>query len=543
MSASGSVSDVSSGGQSMGAPLYTRQATGLVREISTGSSIALNLSFIAIALAVLVVTTQPMTMPGSSTLVTMALALALSVIPAMLYAFFTIAMPRSGGEYVFAGRALHPWVGFFANFNISAWYVLSAANIIFLISQFALPSTFATIGVTADSETLLRWSADVTQDGWSFGIGAACAVAVAAAVSIGLHRTLKVVRWLVIVSIVGVVVSIFVLLFNSRGDFEQAVAQFGGNYDEMVAAAGQAGYPLDAGSSFWESLKALPLAWIAVGFAIMTSYTGSEVRNVRRVAPIGALGALAIGAVLLLPLIALASSRFGDDFLGGSAMLQLSGSESYTLQGPAFLFFYVSMLADSTFLAVVIGVSFVAAVFAPLVPIFLASTRSMFAWSFDRVVPRQLSEVDARTHAPVRANLVVLTMILGYLALLTWGPADFIELLLAAGLGISVTFIVMGIAGVLFPFTRPALYAASPIRRDVAGIPVISWVGAGTTVFAGFLFWCLVTIDALGANQSTGVTAVLIIAGLGVAIWPIAYLVNRGRGVDLAVTTRELPPE
>jgi basic amino acid/polyamine antiporter, APA family len=536
-------SSTASGEAAKPASLYTRQATGLVREISTSASIALNISFIAIALAVLVVTSQPLALPGSSPVLTMALALALSCLPALLYALFTIAMPRSGGEYVFAGRALHPWIGFFANFNICTWYVLSAANIIFLIPTFALSSTFATIGVTAHSHTLITWSADVTKHGWTFGIGVTCALLVALAVSIRMPHTLTIVKLLVVVSIVGVVLSIVILLVNSRSSFESEVVRYGGNYQQVISDAGKAGYPVGKGFSLWDSFRALPLAWLAVGFAIMTSYAGGEVRNVRRVAPLGAFGALAIGAALMLPLLALASSRFGNDFLGGSALLQATGSSHYPFQGPAFLFFFVSMLGNSSFLAVLIGISFVAAVFSPLVPIFIASTRSMFAWSFDRVLPRQLSEIDKRTRAPICATVVVLAALIGYLALLVWGSATFQTLLLAAGIGTAATFVVAGLAGMVFPYTRRDLYDASPIRRSVAGIPLITLAGAGTLVFAGFLLYCLISVDSLQANKQTGVIATLIVGGLGLIIWPISYLINRRRGVDLTLVAHELPPE
>ena len=96
---------------------YTRQATGFVREISTGSNIALNVSFVSLPLAVLIATQAPFAFPGASPFWVTVFAAALCVFPVLLYGLFMAVMPRSGGDYVFVSRTFHPWVGFAANFN------------------------------------------------------------------------------------------------------------------------------------------------------------------------------------------------------------------------------------------------------------------------------------------------------------------------------------------------------------------------------------------------------------------------------------------
>ena len=103
-----------------GSAFYTRQATGLVREISFGSNIALNVSFISLPLAVLLATQAPFAFPGASPFWVTVICALLCVFPVLMYGLFMAVMPRSGGDYVFVSRTLHPWVGFAANFNITA---------------------------------------------------------------------------------------------------------------------------------------------------------------------------------------------------------------------------------------------------------------------------------------------------------------------------------------------------------------------------------------------------------------------------------------
>ena len=89
----------------------------------------------------------------------------LCIFPTLLYATFTAVMPRAGGDYVFVSRTLHPWAGFAANFNITAWYLLVIAYFGYLLAPFGLSTAFATIGATAHSATFTRWATDVLTKG------------------------------------------------------------------------------------------------------------------------------------------------------------------------------------------------------------------------------------------------------------------------------------------------------------------------------------------------------------------------------------------
>ena len=159
MSATSAGSSTAAAPTQAGAGLYTRQASGLVRDISPGSGIALNVSFVSIPLAVLIATQAPSAFPGASPFWVTVFAGVLCIFPTLLYATFTAVMPRAGGDYVFVSRTLHPWAGFAANFNITAWYLLVIAYFGYLLTPFGLSTAFATIGATAHSSTFTDFSA------------------------------------------------------------------------------------------------------------------------------------------------------------------------------------------------------------------------------------------------------------------------------------------------------------------------------------------------------------------------------------------------
>jgi amino acid transporter len=300
-----------------GPAYYTRQATGLVREISFGSNIALNVSFISLPLAVLIATQAPFAFPGASPFWVTVICAALCIFPVLMYGLFMSVMPRSGGDYVFVSRTLHPWVGFAANFNITAWYLLVIAYFGYLLAPFGFSSAFTTLGVAADSKRFVDWGTTLaTNKTWGFAIGAATLILVALLMSVSLRRALQIYKVLFAISLVGIVLSVLLLLIHGRGDFTSSVQRFGGNYDKIIADAHKAGYEGGASFSFKNTILAMPLAFASFGYAIVTTYAGGEVRSARSRGTRAMLASLAISAVLVAILMALASRTFGNDFLG-----------------------------------------------------------------------------------------------------------------------------------------------------------------------------------------------------------------------------------
>lgn len=523
---------------------YTRQATGLVREIAVGSNIALNVSFISLPLAVLIATQAPYAFPGASPFWVTVIAAALCVFPVLLYGLFMAVMPRSGGDYVFVSRTLHPGIGFAANFNINAWYLLVIAYFGYLLTPFGLSSAFTTYGAAAHSHRFTSWGATLgTSKNWGFAIGAITLILTALLMSLGLRRALQIFKVLFALSLVGIVVSVILLIVHGRGDFASSVTRFGGNYDKILGDAHKAGYAGGGGFSFHNTILAMPLAFASFGYSIVTAYAGGEVRSPRSSGMRAMLYSLAISGILVAILMGLASRTFGNDFLGSATYLSNNGNEAYPFGSPSFFFFYVSMLTTSKFLIALISLSFIVAFIVALPATFLIATRSLFAWSFDRILPDKLSSVNERTRSPLIANAVALAATLIYLTLIVYGSSKFLEIFFTAGLAELLTFMVVALAGIVFAYRRRELYERSPIRRSIFGVPGLTVVAIAALAVYILFFYPLATNDTLGANSSTGWWATGIIAGIGIAIYPISYVVNKMRGVDLRLAFRELPPE
>jgi amino acid transporter len=505
--------------------------------------VALNISFVAIPVAILVATQAPSSFPGASPFWVAVIAGVLTVFPVLLYGMFSRVMPRSGGDYVFMSRTLHPWVGFAANFNITVWFVLAMTYIAYLISQLGFSAVFATIGAITGNKTFFNMAADVTSKGWSYAIGAIALIGVTALMSLRLRRALAVHIALFAFSLVGVVIAFILLLLHGRSDFVSAVARAGGSYNGIIAAARETGF---AGSDHFDlgnTLLATPLAFLAFGYAIVTAYASGEVRSAKSTVQRTMMLSLVIAVVIVAVLMGLASRTFGNDFMGSATVLSNAGDKGYTLAGPSFLFYFVSLLSNSTLLTVIIGASFICALLVVLPPTFLIATRNLFAWSFDRLIPDKVSEVNERTHSPLVANGIVLLLSLVYLALIVFAGGNFLALLYTSGLAELLTFMTVAIAGVVFAYRRRDLYEESAVRGSVMGVPKLTLVGVAAFAVYLFFFISNATTDALGANARVGVITTIVVAIAGILAFPVAYVVNRRRGVDLGLAFRELPPE
>jgi basic amino acid/polyamine antiporter, APA family len=203
----------------------------------------------------------------------------------------------------------------------------------------------------------------------------------------------------------------------------------------------------------------------------------------------------------------------------------------------------MGIASGSPVLSILMTLGFTAGLFIWLPQTMLMASRSMFAWSFDRVVPERLSWVEPRSRSPLVALAIILALVIASTAIYsftTWFTT------LTVLLGISFTMVFTAIAGIVLPFRQRALVAASPYARRVAGIPLFTLVGGislvGFLTMIGILMWDPGSGVSLAHNPGKLELAVLIYA-IGFAIYYASKAIRRRQGIELELAYRELPPE
>ncbi|MEO8687294.1 MAG: APC family permease [Solirubrobacteraceae bacterium] len=530
--------------------LFLRRSSGLVREFGGKDVFVFNTIGYALGLVLGII---PLLMAGAvpeaNVLLTVALGTVLTVANAMTYAYLSAAMPRSGGEYVYLGRVVHPAAGFTANWGFQWSQLLGLGLYASFTVNFGIAVAFLTLGNVLDSAGLVSAGENVSGDWWTFGLGTAMIVSVLVVLSMGPRVVRRVLNVLFIPAIIGSFVTLLVLLTTTRSEFVSRFNTFmadradGQTYQSILSAADKAGY-VEKASTVGALLLAVPIGYyIYIGFTYST-YIGGEVKEPARTQPRMIAATLAFAAVMYLLCLWRFYDIVGQDFINSVIYLNDNAKGGSGLPVDPVLNFFTGIMTGSTILNVLMAISFFLWNFLLLFVIAMVCTRNLFAWSVDRVAPDALTKVDRRFHAPWVATLVIIACAEILLALFVFttifdNVSNYIVLF-------SIAFWMASFAAILLPTRRPEIFAAAPdyVQRRVGGVPVITLLGIGNLVLFSMVLYSAFKLPAFSGPTGSG--AVLFVIGVyvsGVVWYLAAKAIQKRRGVDIELLYREIPPE
>jgi len=523
---------------------FSRKATGLVRVGTPWRVLILNFANIGLVYIMFTYWAQPAVFPQSNLLAAIALAAVFNAVFCLALAIFTSSFPRSGGEYVYVSRSLHPAIGFAVSFaaalSQSFWVGVGG----YWISTLVLAPVTSTFGTTTGSETLVEWGARFGTATSGFVFGTAF-VLVAMLINLGgLRRYFRFQAINFPIGVVTFLVLLAVYLFASPGDFRSGLNEYAGGaggsataYEDIRAAAAEGGMP--TGWTLTGMLGIFGIIWL-VGIA--STYIAGEVRSPRRTQVIGSVGGSLVysGAVFLLALLMF--KAVGGDFNRAAAWVSYNSEDYYEIipSDPTFVT-WVAVLVDSWPVLLLVGLGLVIWSYFWIPSAMIIATRALFAWSFDRLVPAKLSEVNPRTNSPVWAVLSV--AIVGELFLIAYwqGWFDF----LAPFLAYTIVFLTVSVSAVVAayrPSTR-AFIAQAGWDKRIAGIPLLALCGVVGIVYWSLALWFALTQDMLFLNTTKQIVLTALQFAIPLAIFAGITLWRRSQGVNLSLAYKELPPE
>ena len=245
-------------------------------------------------------------------------------------------------------------------------------------------------------------------------------------------------------------------------------------------------------------------------------------------------GAVLVAVLFLLILTPAYLHYAGYDL---NAMLGFADPTAYGFAAGAPAYPELAAIASgSAVLGGLIVIGFTAGLLIWLPQTMLLISRSMFAWSFDRIMPERLSHVDPRSRSPIVAIGVVTVLAIASTAIYsftTWFST------LSVLLGLSTTLLVTALAGTVLPYRQRAMVDASPYARKVLGLPLFTFVGGLALIGFGAAIAILLWDPGSGASLSDNPGKL----ELAVAVYFISRAIRRRQGIDFELAYRELPPE
>jgi amino acid transporter len=527
--------------------LFTRKATGLVRQGRTRDALFYNVMWSSVALTFAFFwILYPLAYQGSNAIAAFLIAAALGLPGAFLYAMLAQVMPRTGGDYVFNSRALHPAIGFAANVSYCFWLAVVYGVYTTYIAAYGIGAFSRVMAGYTGSSGWLSFG-DWFSTEWGLFITGSAAVLLSALMFIlgGTRLFFRVQVGAFVLYMLGAFL-LPAIVFALSGDFASGFNHYAANLgttDAMNAlqkSAADGGFA-PAGFDFETTLKSVSVFWFIFGFIFSSNYFAGEIRLQKRTHLYSMPGAVLVAVLFLLVLTPAYLDYAGYDL---NAMFGFADPAAYGFAAGAPAYPEMAAIASgSALLGGLIVIGFTAGLLIWLPQTMLLISRSMFAWSFDRIMPERLSYVDPRSRSPIVAIGVVTVLAIGSTAIYaftTWFST------LSVLLGLSLTLLVTALAGTVLPYRQRAMVEASPYARRVLGVPLFTVVGGlallGFGAAVAILLWDPGSGASLSANPGKLELAAAVYAA-AIAVYFISRTVRRRQGIDFELAYRELPPE
>jgi basic amino acid/polyamine antiporter, APA family len=529
---------------------FEREATGLVRELSTWDVALFNFAILGFLFELyFVVSLAPLI--GGNVYLAFGLTAFLSTLLIYTYYAFHVAMPRSGGDYVFVSRSLLPSLGFIGNASYILTLLIYNGITGVTIQTTGLSVGFLLIGVLTHSSGLVTLSSDLIGTTGILVLGTLEIVLLAIPTILGkrfyfrIQNVVYVLVFIAVLTMIGLLVTASHATFvNDFNAFSQSQG-YGANYYQKVFTTAQGlGWTNPDQSSLHNTLLLFPVFSLYGFNFIASTYLGGEIRRPARNSLYGMFGAMfaamALTAVFFLALF----HTVGEPFVSATDYLILNQPSAFPVL--PYANFLSLMLTNNSFIIGFVAMMGVLQMCVYIPGFYYMGARSMLAWSFDGILPRSLSNVSPRFHTPVNAIIVLVALSELSLILLNIPYTEAKIYLFSTVLtwyACLTPLLLVGIAAVIFPYRLKKIHDASPANYRIAGIPVITLTGIGTIVFSILVIYLELTNSVYAANTPLAIEAVIGFLVIFAAIYFIAKYWRKAQGRPLDMAFKEIPPE
>ncbi len=533
-----------------GKNVFVRDATGLVKQISGMDALGMCVTQMGLLYVFNVVAFTPGFYPEANPLLGPLIGLLLVLPIAGIYILFSIAIPRSGGDYVWVGRVFHPSLGFITNFAFTLLSISVVGAVAPWIGQWSIAQLYYDFGILDKNPAYLNIANALQTPASAFWISAVFIIIAGLIVIASSRLAATTVKYWTVLSIIIGVIFIATVISAGSSVFAQNFNSLSGSnmtYDQIISAGQQSGAysgvpPLLSSASLYAGALGL-LGYL--GFN-SSAYFAGEIKQNHRSQIIAQLGGTILFAVFTTAMIAVEYFGEGPSFVNSMAALWLSGSSTYPyLAGTPPLASGLAMFwTQNQVLIAIFTLSFGLTAEVMNISIFFTLSRNLFAWSFDRVAPSVFANINRRTGTPVYAIgiMTAVGLLFTYISVFQYGLLA--TLFTYGTAGTFMVFLIVSIAAIAYPYRRKDIFESShPLsKKKIAGVPLISIFGALGIVVSLVTIYAIL-LPAIGNVESVFLTGIIPTFVVGAIIYAIVWSIRRNQGIDLNLLQKQLPPE
>ncbi|MGD0423463.1 MAG: APC family permease [Candidatus Bathyarchaeia archaeon] len=530
--------------KSPSAQVYVRKSSGLIRSINPREALFSNLIGMGIVVNFFWICFASLLYPNADLPLTVPLALVVSAVVAYVYWMLSTAMPRTGGDYIYVGRILHPAIGFMVNFVLVTIMATWFGTFALYNSAYFSPIMLGAISQATGNPAFANLATFLgTQNGEFIG-GFVLGTIALAVLFLPAKWIMRILLTIFAAQLIIYLWMMGVLLPLSHSDFVNAFnAQSGTTVQTILDAAQKSGVDWTI-TSYGTSIGIVYTILSFIGYSNSAYFAGEISGEPRKSQGIAIFVSPLVFGVVIYALYAVCFNVFGHDFLVASNTLSLTGNAAWTLPYLPTPTYLISFVTDNPLLKVLAPLGLVLTAFGFMVEWTFVPIRNVFAWSFDRILPMKFAEVDRRG-VPWASTL--LYAVIGYVSLYLAVYTPAFNYMAYSNFGFNLALAIVMFSAAVFPFLKKTrdIWNNSPsiVRAKIGPLPILTPVG----VVGGVLCLWVAISSMLPALTDMPITPVytasmLAIFVVAIVIYAISYFYQKSKGVPIDLVAKELPP-
>ncbi|MGC8622218.1 MAG: amino acid permease [Caldisphaera sp.] len=535
--------------------IFVRKSSGLVRGVTSRDALFANLVSMGLLGPVLYLMYAVGTSPSGNIPVTVILALLITLTIAYTYWMLATAMPRTGGDYIYTSRILHPMVGFFESFLIFFVMITSFVSYdTYLSVTSGFSYMFINYGYLTHNQSILSLGTSLTSNTTLIlAVTLIFIILIIVLMLRSIKTIMKIVKIFFYITLVIYIIYIGLLIYNGPATFQHNFSLMTGISYQTIVSSGLATAhtnnittSLNLYGTLFTGLFFVMLSFI--GFANSSYYAGEVSGNPLKSQGLAIFGSAIIYGIFLFTIYYLQFYVYGHNFLVGMTSLYYYNPSSYpsfgtigTLGLPTGVFL-VNFLTNNPYIAALMGFGVGLTFLLWSIIFFLVPTRYIFAWAFDRILPTKLANTNKKG-VPYYAIIIfgIIAIIFEVLAIYT----KILSFYAYAMFGFYLAIDIVLIAGLLFPYRKKEIFESAHkyVKAKLLGVPVMTIVASIGLVFSTFTMISTILPSIAGFPINFNYFIPIIIAGIiPIIIYIISYYYNKSKGLPVELMGKEIPP-